>query len=117
MIWSFWRTRRGKESLRGYHAGFAGAALAIKNWAWQLQHADGTPLPGVDEFTEGRGYYENEEQLIEQAKGDVEAGAKVVGKKPRVLVIGALGRCGRWVLLSPFLSSTNADSSVSKGAQ
>lgn len=30
----------------GYHAGFSGAALAIEDWAWQLVHGGGTPLPG-----------------------------------------------------------------------
>lgn len=79
----------------GYHAGFAGAALAIKTWAWQLAHPNGEPLPGVDDFTEGKGYYQNEEELIRQIREDVVEGEKIAGHKPRVLVIGALGRCGR----------------------
>ncbi|KAI5285089.1 Saccharopine dehydrogenase, partial [Ascosphaera acerosa] len=78
----------------GYHAGFAGAALALKNWAWQLEHP-GTPLPGVDEFTGGKGYYLNESEMVEQVRADVQRGAKIAGRKPRILVIGALGRCGR----------------------
>ncbi|PGH09472.1 saccharopine dehydrogenase (NAD+, L-lysine forming) [Blastomyces parvus] len=78
----------------GYHAGFAGAALALKTWAWQLQHPD-TPLPGVDHFTDGRGYYLSEKEMIDQIREDVIQGAKIAGRKPRVLVIGALGRCGR----------------------
>ena len=78
-----------------YHAGFAGAALAIKTWAWQLQHPDGKPLPGVDDFTDGNGYYENEEAMMAQIREDVAKGEKIAGRKPRVLVIGALGRCGR----------------------
>ncbi|PGH23077.1 hypothetical protein AJ80_02851 [Polytolypa hystricis UAMH7299] len=79
----------------GYHAGFAGAALALKNWAWQLEHPDGTPLPGVDGYTDGKGYYANEEEMVNQVREDVERAAKIAGRKPRVLVIGALGRCGR----------------------
>lgn len=79
----------------GYHAGFAGAALSLKNWAWQLEHPDGSPLPGVDEFTGGKGYYSNEDEMISQIREDVQRGEKVSGRKPRVLVIGALGRCGR----------------------
>ncbi|KAF1980883.1 saccharopine dehydrogenase [Aulographum hederae CBS 113979] len=79
----------------GYHAGYAGAALAIKTWAWQLNHPDGTPLPGVDAYTDGKGYYMSEGEMLEQIRGDVEEAVKKVGRKPRVLVIGALGRCGR----------------------
>ncbi|PGH08334.1 hypothetical protein AJ79_06021 [Helicocarpus griseus UAMH5409] len=79
----------------GYHAGFAGAALALKTWAWQLEHPDGTPLPGVDQFTDGRGYYVNEAEMINQIREDVARGEKIAGRRPRVLVIGALGRCGR----------------------
>ncbi|KAJ4313493.1 Saccharopine dehydrogenase, partial [Neodidymelliopsis sp. IMI 364377] len=78
----------------GYHAGFAGAALAIKTWAWQLTHPNGEPLPGIETFTEGRGYYNTESDLIAQLKEDVAAGEKVAGRKPTSLVLGALGRCG-----------------------
>ncbi|EEQ90878.1 mitochondrial Homoaconitase [Blastomyces dermatitidis] len=78
----------------GYHAGFAGAALSLKTWAWQLQHPD-TPLPGVDHFTDGRGYYLSEQEMVDQIREDVNQGVKIAGRKPRVLVIGALGRCGR----------------------
>jgi saccharopine dehydrogenase (NAD+, L-lysine-forming) len=78
----------------GYHAGFAGAALAIKTWAWQLTHPNGEPLPGIETFTSGRGYYNNESELIAQLKEDVAAGEKIAGRKPTSLVLGALGRCG-----------------------
>ncbi|KAF2658200.1 saccharopine dehydrogenase [Lophiostoma macrostomum CBS 122681] len=78
----------------GYHAGFVGAALAIKTWAWQLTHPDGGLLPGIENFTDGRGYYNNETELIEQLKEDVAAGEKVAGRRPSSLVLGALGRCG-----------------------
>ncbi|KAF2456877.1 saccharopine dehydrogenase [Lineolata rhizophorae] len=79
----------------GYHAGFAGAALAIKTWVWQLAHPDGTPLPGVGSFTDNKGYYESEEDMMKQIQADLAQGEKIAGHKPRVLVIGALGRCGR----------------------
>jgi saccharopine dehydrogenase (NAD+, L-lysine-forming) len=78
----------------GYHAGFVGAALAIKTWAWQLTHPNGEPLPGVETFTDGRGFYNNEDELITQLREDVAAGEKVAGHKPTSLVLGALGRCG-----------------------
>ncbi|KZF19335.1 hypothetical protein L228DRAFT_250923 [Xylona heveae TC161] len=72
----------------GFHAGFAGAALAIQAWAWQLTHP-GEPMPSVSS-------YANEGLLIKDIKAATDAGAqKIGGRKPRVLVIGALGRCGR----------------------
>ncbi|KAF2744402.1 Formate/glycerate dehydrogenase catalytic domain-like protein [Sporormia fimetaria CBS 119925] len=78
----------------GYHAGFVGAALAIKTWAWQLTHPNGEPLPDIADFTSGRGYYTNEDELISQLKEDVAAGEKIAGRRPTSLVLGALGRCG-----------------------
>ncbi|KAI5309271.1 Saccharopine dehydrogenase, partial [Ascosphaera atra] len=78
----------------GYHAGFAGAALALKNWVWQLEHP-GQPLPGVNIYTDNKGYYASEAEMIDQIRGDVERCVKLAGHKPRILVIGALGRCGR----------------------
>ncbi|WPH03681.1 Hypothetical protein R9X50_00656400 [Acrodontium crateriforme] len=72
----------------GYHAGFAGAALALMTWAWQLEHGANSTLPGVTA-------YENEDLLIKDVKEAVEKGKAKAGHLPRVLVIGALGRCGR----------------------
>ncbi|PPJ60385.1 hypothetical protein CBER1_07997 [Cercospora berteroae] len=72
----------------GYHAGFAGAALALMTWAHQLVHGKDSPLPGVTP-------YENEGLLIDDVKKHIEAGRAKAGRLPRVLVIGALGRCGR----------------------
>ena len=83
-----------RVSAFGYHAGFTGAALSIKNWAWQLAHP-GEPLPGVGKFTEGREFYLNEAKLVEQIKEDVIAGEKIAGRKPTAMIMGALGRCGR----------------------
>ena len=73
----------------------AGAALALKAWSWQLTHASDELLPGVAQFTEGRGYYKNEDELVTQLKQDVLAGEQALGRKPRVMIMGALGRCGR----------------------
>ncbi|QIX00269.1 hypothetical protein AMS68_005786 [Peltaster fructicola] len=72
----------------GYHAGFAGAALALMTWGWQLTHDKKEALPGVKPFA-------NEQLLIDEVKRSVEAGKAKSGHLPRVLVIGALGRCGR----------------------
>lgn len=59
--------------------------MAIENWAHQLTHD--TPMPGVS-------FYPNEEGLIKDVKESIKKGEKKVGRKPNVLVIGALGRCG-----------------------
>ena len=83
-----------RVSAFGYHAGFTGAALAVKTWAWQLAHPN-EPLPGIEEFTDGRQYYLNEEELVKQIKEDVIAGEKIAGRQPTAMVMGALGRCGR----------------------
>lgn len=56
----------------------------------------------MDAFTDAKGYYVNEDELMNQIRDDVARGEKIAGRKPRVLVIGALGRCGRYVL--PFSS-------------
>ncbi|KAJ5094103.1 Saccharopine dehydrogenase [Penicillium angulare] len=72
----------------GFSAGYAGSALAVKNWAWQLAHPEGGALPGEVP-------YANQDLLIESVKESVEAGKKISGKYPTVLVIGALGRCGK----------------------
>lgn len=75
----------------GYHAGFAGAALAIKCWAWQLQNpskASTGSMPGVKP-------YQNEDLMLEDVQEAVQQGKKVAGRLPRVVIIGALGRCGK----------------------
>jgi saccharopine dehydrogenase (NAD+, L-lysine forming) len=71
----------------GYHAGYAGAALAIEAWAWQLNNPPSKPLSGVKS-------YANQDLLLEDVKSRMADGASKAGRKPRVLVIGALGRCG-----------------------
>ena len=72
----------------GYHAGYAGAALAVQAWAWQLNALAGKPMPSVSA-------YANQDLLLEDVKKKMAAGEKKAARKPRVLVIGALGRCGR----------------------
>ncbi|EFX04222.1 saccharopine dehydrogenase [Grosmannia clavigera kw1407] len=72
----------------GYWAGFAGAALAIELWAWQLTHSADEPFPAVES-------YPNEDALVTDVKKAYAAGqAASGGKVPQVIVIGALGRCG-----------------------
>ncbi|KAL2057370.1 hypothetical protein ABVK25_002423 [Lepraria finkii] len=76
----------------GYHAGYAGAALALMNWAWQIEHGKEPPLPG-------KRHYHYKDDLDKEVKEQVSKGAqKNGGRLPRVLVIGALGRCGTGAL-------------------
>ncbi|MCJ1273424.1 Saccharopine dehydrogenase [Puttea exsequens] len=76
----------------GFHAGYAGAALALLDWAWQLEHGNKEALPSI-------GYYQHKSDLDAVVKEQVSQGLqKNKGKPPRVLVIGALGRCGRGAL-------------------
>lgn len=72
----------------GYHAGYAGAAVALMVWEWQLEH-------GKDETFPGLSSYQNEDLLIKDVGARLKAGAKKSGTMPRAIVIGALGRCGR----------------------
>ena len=66
-----------------------GAALAILEWAWQLEHPSSSqPLPGVSS-------YPSEESLVKDVRQAYETGVQKNGRVPQVLVIGALGRCGR----------------------
>ncbi|PHH76294.1 hypothetical protein CDD82_4056 [Ophiocordyceps australis] len=83
-----------RVSAFGYHAGFTGAALGLKAWAWQLSHS-GQALPAVRSFTHGRGYYLDEAELVQQIRSDVEAAERTLGRKPTAMVLGALGRCGK----------------------
>jgi saccharopine dehydrogenase (NAD+, L-lysine-forming) len=100
----------------GYHAGFAGAALALKAWAWQLTHdATSEPLPGVSSYANEDLLLQDVRQALAEAlahnKTDAEDGGGSSSSSssgegddnndsdkqqryPRVLVIGALGRCG-----------------------
>jgi saccharopine dehydrogenase (NAD+, L-lysine-forming) len=50
-----------------------------------LNHSE--PFPGVES-------YPNEDALIADVKKALDEGAKKAGRLPRVIVIGALGRCG-----------------------
>ncbi|KAK5081783.1 Saccharopine dehydrogenase [Lithohypha guttulata] len=72
----------------GYHAGYAGAALAIEAWAWQLHHPEAKTMPGVSS-------YPNQDALVADVKARMQEGEAITKRKPTVLVIGALGRCGR----------------------
>jgi saccharopine dehydrogenase (NAD+, L-lysine-forming) len=71
----------------GYHAGYAGAAVAIMNWAWQLEHGS-APLPPIHP-------YASEAALVSDVKAVYQKGLALSKSEPQILVIGALGRCGK----------------------
>ncbi|KAI8358895.1 hypothetical protein B0O80DRAFT_477569 [Mortierella sp. GBAus27b] len=72
----------------GYHAGFAGAAIGVDNWCHQKLHPN-DPLPPYKPFP-------NENALITYIKERLgRAVALNNGQFPEVMVMGALGRCGR----------------------
>ncbi|CCH59915.1 hypothetical protein TBLA_0C01000 [Henningerozyma blattae CBS 6284] len=72
----------------GFYAGFAGAALGLKDWCFKKTHPDNLDLPGVTPFN-------SEEALIENVSIDYQKALKLQNvKPPKVLIIGALGRCG-----------------------
>ena len=74
----------------GYHAGYAGAAVAIMVWHWQLEH-------GKEQITSLKSY-ENNGLLVKDLQTRLQAGANRSGRLPRVIVIGALGRSGKGAL-------------------
>lgn len=69
----------------GFWAGFAGAAVGVMNWA-KLQ-ATGQGLDRIDPFS-------SQEQLISHIREQLGT------RRPRVLVIGAKGRCGQGAVLA-----------------
>ncbi|KAK3383675.1 hypothetical protein B0T24DRAFT_588309 [Lasiosphaeria ovina] len=87
----------------GFHAGFAGAALALEVWAWQLSHSE--PFPGVKS-------YPNEDALIANVSRVLNEGAKNAEHMPRVIVIGALGRCGSGAVAAPESQKTRSSSGI-----
>ncbi|KAH8164815.1 hypothetical protein CIB48_g3433 [Xylaria polymorpha] len=72
----------------GFTAGFAGTALALLSWAHQLLHP-GVPQGAVPAF-------DSASELVELVRSSVtEALPLNNGEYPRLMIIGALGRCGK----------------------
>ncbi|CAG8655526.1 11502_t:CDS:2 [Racocetra fulgida] len=78
----------------GYHAGFAGTALGFDVWAQQQIHP-GQKYPSVEHFP-------NENDLITYIKDRLNKASELLypllpikGYTPRIMVVGALGRCGK----------------------
>ena len=75
----------------GTWAGYAGTALALLSWAHQVLHP-GTPQGHVPVF-------DSASALIDLVKSSVEEALPLNnGQSPRIIVIGALGRCGQGAL-------------------
>ncbi|KND04396.1 saccharopine dehydrogenase (NAD+, L-lysine-forming) [Spizellomyces punctatus DAOM BR117] len=70
----------------GYYAGFAGSAIGIDVWSHKQLNGD-EKYPTAKPF-------EHENDLIKFVKERLDAAAKKAGRLPRVMVMGALGRCG-----------------------
>ncbi|KAJ3279610.1 Saccharopine dehydrogenase [Borealophlyctis nickersoniae] len=83
----FLQDERGRRvAAFGYYAGFAGAAIGIDVWAHQQlnpneAYGSVTPFP-------------HEDELIAYVKGRLDKAVAKNGSVPRVMVMGALGRCG-----------------------
>lgn len=72
-------------------AGFAGAALALKAWAWQLTHPTGPVMPGSTPYLDSG-------VLLQETREALAVGrARNGGALPTIIVTGARGRCGRGV--------------------
>ncbi|RWA13243.1 hypothetical protein EKO27_g1849 [Xylaria grammica] len=72
----------------GFSAGFAGTALALLSWSHQLLHP-GVPQGPVPAF-------DSASTLVELVRSSVaEALPLNGGEYPRLMIIGALGRCGK----------------------
>ena len=71
----------------GYYAGFAGAALGIEVWCHKILNK-GSPVPSIQPF-------KNVSDLLTHIRSRLDlAIAKVGGELPKIMVMGALGRCG-----------------------
>lgn len=68
----------------GFMAGFAGAAVGLMTYCAQNT---GTTLGLISS-------YPNEAALLEKIGVDLKAAEAKAGKKPRAIIMGALGRCG-----------------------
>lgn len=71
----------------GFYAGFAGAALGLKDWSFKQTHADVKDLLGVSP-------YPDEDSMIHDVIVDYKAALKKGAQAPKILIIGSLGRCG-----------------------
>ncbi|KAL8941071.1 MAG: hypothetical protein Q9211_001973 [Gyalolechia sp. 1 TL-2023] len=79
-------SQKPRLTISSFAQGYCGAALALFAWSHQLLHPS-EPLPSISA-------YPNESALISTLKSSVSAALPLAPQSPRILVIGALGRCG-----------------------
>jgi saccharopine dehydrogenase (NAD+, L-lysine forming) len=75
----------------GRAAGLAGMAIGLLSWAKQqlsLKKGDGSLLPNPIP------YFESTEAMIAEIKKNLQAVTSLGVSLPKVIIIGALGRCG-----------------------
>lgn len=86
----FLQDERGRRvAAFGYHAGFAGAAVGLLALGEQVGSVGETARLGEIKP------YPNETELVEHVKQVLSNVEAKLGRRPRALVIGALGRCGK----------------------
>ena len=72
----------------GFSAGYSGTALALLSWSHQLLHP-GTPQGPVPMF-------DSASALMDLVKSSIQKALPAnKGQHPRIMIIGALGRCGK----------------------
>lgn len=72
----------------GYYAGFAGCAVGVMTWC--QQQCSNTKIEKYPRINP----YPNEKALVKDIKGKLNNAAKKIGRLPKVMVMGARGRCG-----------------------
>lgn len=88
-------------------AGFAGTALALKAWAWQLAHPTGPAMPGSTPYLDSNVLFREVQEALAAGK------ARNGGALPTVIVTGARGRCGQGAIA--FLRSVGiSDARITK---
>ncbi len=71
----------------GFYAGFGGAAVGLEDWAYKQLYPASSDLPALNP-------YKNEDMMVADVTGLLSQAVKAKGRYPKVLIIGALGRCG-----------------------
>ncbi|KAI8619752.1 saccharopine dehydrogenase [Chytriomyces sp. MP71] len=71
----------------GYHAGYAGSAVGLDLWCHKVLNGVEPKLPAIS-------HYKNDQDLIKYIKERLAQASAKFGRLPRVMVMGALGRCG-----------------------
>ncbi|KAI9344274.1 hypothetical protein BDR26DRAFT_835716 [Obelidium mucronatum] len=71
----------------GYHAGYAGSAVGLDLWCHKVLAGDDVKFPAINHFNDDKA-------LIKHIKDRLDLAVKKFGRIPRVMVMGALGRCG-----------------------